>query len=222
MVALLCFRERRWNRRGTWFQDKNNLILVAMNGCRTPSARNYPDLPAARGPAQTALPSLAGSQRGWAGRTSGGWPPSATPAASRTSRGPSSHPASADTCAPRTRNSAADEQGASFCVTDKRVCRVPDGRSEPGWCSPSCWWATCSGGKAAAAAGGRCCQMSTQGWWRTSSLNSSGCPAGRCARRRAGRLVWETQRHFYSPIKYVTTASEEDKLANQCDSEAYT
>lgn len=92
-------------------------------------------------------------------------------------------------------------------------CSVPDGKSEPGWCSPSCWWEICSGGRAEAAAAGRCCRRSTRDWSRTSSLNSWECPAGRCARRRAGRsaceaefLLNETER-FVSSYIYTSSSS---------------
>lgn len=101
----------RWNNRGKWFGDKNNWMLLAVHGQPRPSAQNYPDLPAAHGRGQTAPPSSAGWQTEWADRTSGDWPPSATPAASRTLRGLSSHPTWADTSAPTTGrdDSAADK-----------------------------------------------------------------------------------------------------------------
>lgn len=83
------------------FEDENDLIQLVACGYHSPSTENYPDLPAAHGPAQTAPPSSAGWQTGWADRKSGGWPPLTTPAASRTSRGPSSRPASTDTYAPK-------------------------------------------------------------------------------------------------------------------------
>lgn len=185
----------RWNNRGKWLGDKNNLILLAVDGQHRLSAENYPDLPAAHGRAQTAPPSSAGWQTEWADRMSGGWPPSAAPAASRISRGLSSCPAWADTSAPTTEREDHNAGDKTACLTFAmaRFCGVPDGKSEPGWCSPSCWWEICSGGRAEAAAGGRCCRRSTRDWSRTSSLNSWECPAGRCARRRTGRSVCKAQ-----------------------------
>lgn len=86
---------------------------------------HYPNLPAVRDPTRTVLPSSAGSRTGWADRRNEGLTPSAAPAASRTSRGLSSHPTSTDTSAPepqQTKGSGSTEELESQIIIYMWLC----------------------------------------------------------------------------------------------------